>query len=206
MQRFFFFFFFYSTILEGFHCSCKATDVDDPTVKCFPWKKNQHCQHVCCVLAICPLQLNFKCCHNSNSPLFRRIGSPVTSGLSAFQPHGSHIVLPGIQPQRCSSGGPTENELAAFQTHLLQAAISHFFSFPRHSLVHFGTKRESRAPEPPESRKVPLPPSYTWQFARSSPFLARFPFKIIAFGKLWQQCIFPNTRVYISCQKQSLHR
>lgn len=40
-----------------------------------------------------------------------------------------------------------------------------FFFFPKTDPRAFWHQTDSLAPEPPESRKAPLPPSYAWQFA-----------------------------------------
>lgn len=67
-----------------------------------------------------------------------------------------------------------------------------FFSFPRQILAHFGTKPTVLH----QSHRSPGKPHYLLHMhgsLRGGSFLSRFPFKIIAFGKLWQQCVFPTS-------------
>lgn len=139
-----------------------------------------------------PAWLNSKCCPNSNSPLCHCHSSLVlcSNTWTTSQPHCSHI-----QPQRCSSGPQEPIEkglLAAFPKRPLQAAVSCFFSFPRQILAHFGTKPTVLH----QSHRSPGKPHYLLHMhgsLRGGSFLSRFPFKIIAFGKLWQQCVFPTS-------------
>lgn len=105
------------------------------------------------------------------------------------QPHCSHI-----QPQRCSSGPPeptAKGLLAAFQKRLFQAASVVFFLSQRQILARFGTKPTVLH----QSHRSPGRSHYLLRVhgsLRGGSFLSRFPFKIIAFGQLWQQCVLPT--------------